>query len=780
MRKKIFSLSYSLCFLSIINAQTIDKTLNDYFSGHPFERVYLHLDNNLYSADDTVWFKGYLTANGFVSSYSKNLYVDWFDATGKLLQHQAYPIVQGATYGQFAIPQTIEGNQIEVLAYTRWMLNDDTAYLFHKTIPVLSAKASLPIQKTEPQKILLQFFPEGGNLVAGVQNKVAFKATDQFGNPIELNGTIKDNHNDSVTSFITIHDGMGTFYLTPKATTTYVAEYDSTKPTVNLPEAQSWGVNMQVLLEQDKRKIIIQKHNTEQLSQVYLLATMNGIVDYLAKIDLSTRDSAVSIIPTNDLPSGIITFTVLDKDWHPLTERISFVRGNDIDSHLPNLSIEKTSTEKKGLNSITLNYDDSIATDLSIAVTDADIPNDSTENIITYLLLTGQLKGKIINPAYYFEDTTSTRQQQLDLVMLTNGWRKYNWHEIAQGTQPAIKYPRDSNYFFLRGNIADKKKHYPDSLSFILNDRIGFGKYNVKTNKDGSFADSTMIIADTTKLAYHPGKQSHLTLNFEQLPQAAFNEYPFELFKANGHATIRVSQWLNHYYGDTSGKMLTTVTVTATRKTTMDSIEDIYASSVFKNAPGYRVVLENNPILYSYGGPRSSIIDLLRGRVPRLNDSKVSPPYVFVDESLIPIDVVNNTISYPDIAFIKYFPDYFVLAPGGGGVTTDTKLPRGVIAIYTKKFSQAEKGENDTKQRNIIIGYTISKKFYEPAYNTENDSITDKRKTLYWNPQMGMDDKDNKKVKISFYNNDYSKKFRVIIEGLKADGTPVYVEKIIE
>lgn len=168
------------------------------------------------------------------------------------------------------------------------------------------------------------------------------------------------------------------------------------------------------------------------------------------------------------MPSGILTITVLDANWNPLAERISFIKADDINVNSLQLSVIKKDFEQKELNTVLVQYKDSMDANLSLAVTDANISADTTNNIISYLLLTGQLKGKINNPAYYFADTSLERQEELDLVMLTNGWRKYKWHEIAEGISPEIKYPRDSVYFFLQGEVVNKKNKLPQKVSFLI------------------------------------------------------------------------------------------------------------------------------------------------------------------------------------------------------------------------------------------------------------------------------------------------------------------------
>jgi hypothetical protein len=577
-----------------------------------------------------------------------------------------------------------------------------------------------------------------------------------------------------------MHDGMGYFYLNPSATTGYTVEWkggDSSANTTPLP-ATVPGITMEVKLENNARKIIIRKEHTTSLSQIHLLATMDGIVDYLSNIRFNNRDSIITTIPVNDLPSGIITFTVLDNDWNPLAERVSFAMGNDIHSKIPQIVVSKKDLDKKGLNTLSLQYDDTTVTDISIAVTDGDIPAESTSNIISSLLLTGGLKGKVNNPAFYFLDTSLERQQLLDLVMLTNGWRKYQWHAIVNNEPVNFKYPRDSNYFFLEGSVDNNKRKHPEQVSFLVKNRDEFSFYTFPVSSNNAFTDSSNILFDTTHFIYHPEKGfRNLKFNYAELPGAAFTHYPFQ---AESPRDYHFADFSNFSFYKTT---LPDVIVTTTRKTKLDSIEEKYASPAFRTSEGTTLELEspaNSRAAYNF----TSLAKLLTARLPGYWSDKL-PVYVFVNESLSTPDAAM-AIPLPDIAFVKYFPRHFVLAPGNGGgallgsITGDKTRPPGSLAIYTKQFTGSDNGYYSSNYYRVT-GYTISKEYYEPDYSdSKNYDTADERKTLYWNPSINLNGKDNKEVQVSFYNNDVARKFRIVMEGLKADGTPVHTELMVK
>jgi hypothetical protein len=181
----VFLFAGFFCAAHQISAQDIIPKIEDYTEKLTPERTYIHYDKHAYAPGETIWFKVYVMSELLPAYGSKTFYIDWIDNKGNILKHTVSPLVGAVTNGQFELPITYTGNTVSVRAYTRWMLNFDTAFIYNKTIPVI-IKDSL----AKPQKITiipnLEFFPEGGNAIADVSNKIAFKATDQWGRPINI------------------------------------------------------------------------------------------------------------------------------------------------------------------------------------------------------------------------------------------------------------------------------------------------------------------------------------------------------------------------------------------------------------------------------------------------------------------------------------------------------------------------------------------------------------------------------------------------------------------
>ncbi len=494
-------------FLSISfgRAQNFEKNLQTYANNFTEERIYLHYDKPAYATGETIWFKVYMMQTIFPADESKTVYIDWTDPTGKLLLHTVSPVQDGTAFGQFEIPANYKGEYIHAKAYTKWMLNFDSSFLYNKDLRVLSD--SVNFEKKNSIKPELVFFPEGGNLIAGVNNKIAFKANDQYGRPVKIKGEIKRANGEVVEPLKEIHDGMGYFFVIPKEDEKFTAYWQDEKGNQykrELPGVKDSGVSMQVAVTGTKRNFLISvaPRSLSTITSVHIVGT--EYQQPVFNIVKAFKDGATSgIIPTDALPTGILTITVFDQDWKPLAERITYVNNGEYDFE-PTMTVKHWGLNKRARDEIEIDVPDSLSANLSVAVTDAAIGEDTSNNIVSHLLLTGELKGKVNNPAYYFMNNSDSVMQQLDLVMLTNGWRRIDWQKLVAGEFPQIKYPRDTSYLSLSGKIygaTPMQLELANHITLLVNKKnSGTQVFTVPVKPDGSFTDPSLILFDTAKI----------------------------------------------------------------------------------------------------------------------------------------------------------------------------------------------------------------------------------------------------------------------------------------
>lgn len=787
----------------------IERALVSYGSRYTPEKLHFHLDRQQYVAGDTVWFKAYMTGGEVKST---NLYVDWIDDQANLLSHQVYPLnYSGTAGGLFAIPENIAGRVLHLHAYTKWMLNFDSMLLYNKEIPVVGIEKSknklsssttanvnttaTPVSLSTKNNIspVLTFFPEGGNAVAGIDCHMAFLCCDQWGRPVKITGEIKDGDGHKIVSLQTVHNGMGHVRFRPSAATTYTAwwqdEQGNNRQTP-LPAIQPRGLVLNISDVNNNKSYFIQRSQQagDHLKQLHIVATQQQEVVYIANINLGKVNSTTSLIPTEGLAAGGLTITVFDSNWQPVAERICFVNRIGQATFTPQITWENISLEKRGYNQLLITLPDSLPANMSLSVTDAALPWDdmNNNNILSQLLLAGDIRGRVYNANAYLTDTTEQTKQNLDLVMLTHGWRRYNWDEIVKGEYPSFSYPKDTFYYTLRGKISGisaKKKEAADNILLILKARDSSVQSKiVALNNDGSFADPGILLFDSTAVFYRlnniKGSGSYIKLGLKQ-PDIFEGAKGYTISRSTGiyapgtpDTTGMAKQ--NYYLSQSSkikAQQLPTVTVKAHKKTQLEKMDDLYVSKgLFKGNGAVRSYAFD--VAHDWRGLGvGDIFDYLNGKLPLSLSRKEEVTY-FIDEVPIPkgADLSNLLPHISEVAYIKAFPAPFAGAP----------LNRAAIVVYTKKGIDIEE---ETSGLPFILtrGYTPLKEFYQPDYGGKDSANVqqDIRPTLYWASFLLSGNTANK-VRVAFYNNDVTDSFRLVLEGINSEGKLTRFEKVIK
>jgi hypothetical protein len=414
------------------------------------------------------------------------------------------------------------------------------------------------------------------------------------------------------------------------------------------------------------------------------------------------------------------------------------------------------------------------------------------------LLFTGDLKGYVYNPYYYFSNDSDSTKGYLDLVMMTHGWRRFKWDQLIKGKTPVIK-SIDQDHLALKVEVlgVDPSRIAKDEvLSVILRKKDSSTQVLQVPHLNGNkFGVGGLTFYDTAKAYYQ------FSINRKLSDEAAvtFNTGLLREYRKIHPLTIANDVWSstdssmlkrnrfiveetdrNKPVFDQKVKTLETVTVVGKQKSPSQKLDEKYTSGMFSGGDAYSFDLTSDPFALS----SLDIFTYLQGKVAglQINNNGATPslqwrgstPSLYLNEMQIDASGLKNT-SVSDIAMVKVFrPGSGVGFGGGAG---------GVIAVYTKKGNEARNNDTGFKglERTQIVGYSLTKEFYSPDYtiiNTQNEA-EDTRSTLFWKPYI-LTDKDNRKVIIRFFNNDITKAMRVVLEGINEDGKIARVEKIIQ
>ena len=535
--------------------------------------------------------------------------------------------------------------------------------------------------------------------------------------------------------------------------------------------------------------------NTIAFKAAYMMGQMQHHVVF--RQELSGKEDITGIINTSKLNSGILQITVFNKDNLPLAERLCFVDNKEY-IQAAELIADTIDFSEKAKNRFNVLLRDTVRGSFSIAITDPEygLSDVRDENIFSSLLLTGDLKGYIHHPAWYFSSDDDAVKNALDLVMMTNGWRRFKWDNLLKNSFPARNY-KDPAFITLSGkiNIRDTKKPFADKpfVFFIVGTDSSRSMQMASTNGQGYFKVDSLVFFNRSRIVFKDigGKKSQL---LEVTPTADSITRPYKLPAIDNYPSIlndtSVAKSLSKLAYDydeiikTSGIMLKGVIIKSRKKNPVQELEQKYASGLFSGFSEKTVDLVNtNEIIHEL-----NIFDYLQARVPGLSVINDGPDYtiyyrqsatvssmgavpmtLYLDE--VPTDAsFISSIPPNQVAMVKVFSSFVGAVGNGAG---------GALAIYTKKgadFYNSSSIQDQVKYE----GYSLIKEFYSPDYavDIKEKNKTDHRITLQWIPNIIVNN-INPKIPVVFFNNDRTKQFKIVVEGMTTDGKMIFIEKTV-
>ena len=787
----------------------------------PIEKAYLHTDRSVYLPGETIWLKGYLFVGNThtTDTISKVLYVDLVDVASRnvRLRAQLRPINSYAP-GQLSLPDSLPAGLYQLRAYTNFMRNEPEAYYFTKSItllrpdsPISSAGASAQqpnaaqsnqarLDRSRPD---VQFMPEGGQLVVGFDGRVAFKSVGPNGRGQTVNGFVLNSQKDTIIGFASTHLGMGFFNLKPEAGqayTAFVRQTDGSLVPYQLPTALSQGVLLQAdnLSNKDNLKVYIQhsRTSTDPNASLTLLAQTRGQVIQAAKIPLSRKTGVVQLA-RKQFPEGIAQLTLFDETNQPVCERLVFIDHND----RMNVRIEPGKTayrprEKVELTITTTDLDGKpLAASLSLAAVDDHLaPNlDSNRATITsHLLLSSDLTGTVEQPAYYFNPLNTDRANKLDLLMMTQGWRRFAWADVLAGTVPPIKFPVERG-LSLTGQV--RKPNQKDiggvvKLTFLVTQKDTTGATPRRqflmgeTDEQGNFGAYDLDFTDTTTVLVQgtKGKANRdLVISLDQLltPRVTLVQPPFNPieFDADEYAEFlrRTDEYMaiERQIRNNREVLLNAVTVKAKKYVEPDG-RKIYgaADATVKfdqlNTSGRQNILEviqGRVAGVQVTGSGQGVSVQIRGAA---NFGGAIEPLFVIDG--MPTDLQGAlSISVQDV-------DQVDVLKGASAAIYGSRGAGGVISILTKRGTPNFDTSKEPAPGTLVAklpGYQPAKEFYAPRYDVKKPDGTDRpdyRTTLFWTPTIQTNAEG--KATVSFFASDARTALRIQAEGTNTIGMP--------
>jgi hypothetical protein len=775
----------------------IKQFLKTYRINYTPEKVYVQLDKPYYIAGETIWLKAYLTDASTHQPISQSgvLYVDLMEENNQPSQRLKLKVEDGIAKGNIDLPDSLEAGNYRLSAYTNWMRNFGEETFFNRSIRIWNAGEEIRAAQTETQEIPevtedalvdLQFFPESGDMVAGIPAEVAFKAIDQQGLGVPVKGFVMDGQGKKIIDFHSFHLGMGAFKFTPEAGVQYMArliEADGAVRDYPLPEVSSRGYVLSVEEYQDENviNIRVQGSDDQQTADLLLTGISQNELVYSENIRLNNTQYETSIAKKG-LPTGIVRFTLFDPQGEPYAERLAFVRPENqlqltISTNEPEflpreqvrMTIEAKDTEGNPASA-----------NLTLAVTDQEVvsPIKNDETIASYLLLTSDLTGYVQQPVYYFQDVNDSTKQALRHVMMTHGWRRFAWKDAVAGQYPDIKFTREKD-LSIDGKLVNQKGDPVKGSEMILYVRDQHQTFIVsETDDQGNFSFNGFDFTDSVDLVIQG-----TTADGKRNVEVKIDEEDF-VPPAPGWQIPQADQLLastNRAYIDVSAQRIEAEDTYRPRLRDIVLKEIVVEDRVAIIEPmklHHRADQVLRPQDLTMPPPSGNILESLQGRVAGLqiyrsgwNEFRATirgygEPLYLLDG--MPINA--STVS----ALNPWDIDRVEILKGPEAAIYGGRASGGIIAFFTKRggvaYEEVEPGKH------IIIhragGFSKTREFYAPRYTASNidQEKPDLRTTIHWEPnlQTGADGK----AEVTFYTADRATTYRAVLEGITPDGLP--------
>ena len=678
---------------------------------------------------------------------------------------------EGIGKGSLTIPDSLSTGNYRIITYTSWMRNFNPDYFFSKDISIIN-----PQKRIVPHKNIslrggstIKFFPEGGNLIYELNSKVAFQAVNSNGQGINFKGHILDERNDTILKIEPLKFGIGNFSFTPHKGKKYKAVIQTKEGSFieDLPSPYDSGYVMTLNSEMNKNVVNITIHGNQKGitgKKVYLFTQSRQRIRRVMAAELDNAGRAIFNISENELEDGISHFTIFDHELKPLAERLHFHQINNILKI--NIDQPKCSYTKKGNVTISINTlnqsNKSISAHLSLSVFKVDeLQHYDSLNIVNYLLLTSDLKGRIENPSYYLTPGGDEKKQAIDNLMLTHGWSRFKWQDVLENNWPVTHFGPDHEGMTVRAIITNTSDVAIANANVFLSALARSNQvYAARSNNRGILQFYVRHLYGKNEIAFQQlGDTSKFNITLlnpftEKYPSQPYPAFTTPLPPSN-QGLIRSysihTQAQKAFYKDSiASTHIDAMPFFGTPDksyllsdyVSFPQVKDVLKEYVFevmvkrRDQKSYLVVLDKSTQIFFESEP----FVLLDG-IPIFNTERIVN---LSAQHIRKLEVVNKKIFYGPFTF------------------------NGIISLT----SDSSRVLNTQVNPEVVVfdfeGIQKRKEFYTPIYNENEERLPDFRNVLTWVPEINTDAKG--KSTITFLTSELPGKYIGVLNGITNKG----------
>ena len=749
----------------------------------PAEVLYVHIDKPFYRAGSIIWFRAYLLDKytNQISSLSKVAYVDLINEQDSIIEYVILNAGEQGMDGGIKLSSLLPEGNYRLRAYTNHILKNQPEQVFIYNLYIISNSGSSRFSMTGQYKgqSMVRFYPEGGSIISGINNVIAYSAQDAQGNLISTAGIVKDDR-DSVVAVFNSSTGLGKFIIFPPSRnrkyTAYVTGNNSAPQAYPLQKLNAMAYQLAVTEqnnEQIKFRVALGDSVYNKKTPSYLLAVAAGTVCFA-----SMGQGMYEInIPKKDLPAGVVTFHLFNEQKQQVSERKVFNERKEL---IVDIIPNKNNYLPRDLVKMVISIKDiegkPIAAVLSAAVTD--------NRYIQWPQNSLPIESFVLQQQYTFKISDNHGIHQLnaatkDLLMLA--YDTINAKNISPNSLSAV--PADSEGLSINGKILNKNREpVENQVVTLFSNQYSHIVFADTTDVKGAFRFSGLNFYDSTRFILQVSnlkgiKQDlNITVDPPVIPHPAIFSSPvfssdssyqlaIEKFKKNGvdsSVTGQTKEWLQEVVVRTSIK----------KNKGSDRQRNNFSRMVTREQLS-KVGLSNtaNAVMMVPGVIMMNGSLTIRGGMPVLAVGGDIEPIVIVDgvQAATGGSVVNYLNSIPP----ELIESIEVLV-GPEAAQYATRGANGVIIIKT---GQPVFDQKNQKQMLSIYprGYHVSPQFYTPPY--ENDQVReaafqDNRSTIYWNGELLTNNEG--KVNLWFYTADQPATYTIYVQGVTSTGNVIY------
>lgn len=743
------------------------------------EEIYVQTDKTSYLAGEIIWFRLFYMEAGTWKplDLSRIGYVELLDRNSRALVQSKIELNKRGGAGSIYIPSSLASDKYVLRAYTRWMRNAGAGDFFETPLTIMNTVAAVNATVVDEHTPAIHFYPEGGQLLAGLSSNIGFRVTDSRGLPADVSGYVTGPAGDTVTTFSTFRFGIGKLNITATPGAVYKAHFKigENSYTGNLPVASDRGYGLQVRANGAGFEAVVRLKGLDAPVETLQLLTHTGqqLASSKQVLAMNDRETVVQIDPSQ-LKEGVNYITLINQRKEPVCERLVFVRPAA--ALQMNASLNKQSFGNRQKVELSVEPpaagvvgNDSISYTVSVYQT-AQWDDKWAAGMASNRWLLPALKGAVAAPEYYFSNEEGVKEAT-DNLLLTHGWRTFGDKGLAKPAAP--KWMPELKGHIVLGRVVRKSDGspvpgelcylsapaYPYDLESARSDRQGFVTFEV----DRYYGPGEMVVkAGSDSAAFF--RVDILNPYSEEKLRSSYTGLQLNKEWAKDLQSRSVGMQAQNIYRADSLRRFSAPAQTDTvpfygfadysynmddykRFTTMEEVFREFVAPISVAIRGGKHYLTIIDGLYKQNYSENVMV-LIDG-IPLTDHNKI---FAYDPQKVKKLDIVTRR---------------FVLGSANvGGIAS--------FETYNGRFDAFE-----LDPAVIMVDYEglqLQREFYSPDYSVTNDvRIPDFRSTLLWQPNIVQSTSD--RVNLSFFTGDQKGRFRVVIEGVTDSGKIVHAEK---